>query len=273
MGSHYLRKADPDWCVVRLFGAGGAWSLIKECTVCGRNPECDLVLPSIAVCRKHFLIHRRLGGCYLEDLDSRCGTFLDRGPGYNNGSLRPDCEIHPGGWQITGLTPLRAGDVFGHPACYLRLERLPPVSAADWSGCSNSQGMLLAIRGTPAADPERLRRFLESCRELLETDDQEPIVFHRLRGHPDPWSAAAGLARFVVAKATTRLQHKLTGNERPRRQCVEEVWRACDDAEFRICRLLRGVFGESPVEALDRLLALGTRSPAEPGAAAGRPRD
>jgi hypothetical protein len=246
MGPHHLPKADPDWRVVGLFGAGDARSLTKECTVCGRDPGCDVVLPSLAVGRKHFLIHRRRGGCYLEDLGSCCGTFLDQGEGYNNGFLKPDCEIHPGGWVIMGLTPLRAGDVFGHPARYLRLERVPPVSAADWSGCLNSQAMLLAIRRTPVADPGRLRRFLEFCRELLEADDQEPTVFRRLQAHPDSWSAAAGLARFMVAKATASLQDKLTGNERPRRQCDEAVWHACDDAEFRVCRLLRDVFGESP---------------------------
>jgi hypothetical protein len=81
----------------------------------------------------------------------------------------------------------------------------------------------------------------------LETDDLEPAVFHRLQTHPDPWSAATGFARFMVAKATARLQHKLTGNERRRPACDEEVRRACDNEEFKICRLLRRVFGESLV--------------------------
>jgi hypothetical protein len=51
MGSHRLSKADPDWRVVSLFRTGDDWSLSKECTVCGRNPECDIVLPSVAVGR------------------------------------------------------------------------------------------------------------------------------------------------------------------------------------------------------------------------------
>src|SRR5262249_18687769 len=151
-------------------------------------------------------------GCYLEDLDSPCGTFLDRGEGYNKGLLRADCEIQAGAWQIIGLTPLRADDVFGHPACYLTLERTAPITPDDWMLRPNSQGMLLAIRGTKFADACRLRQFLERCLALVAEEDRDESAFRRLHEHPDTWSAAAGLARYVVAATTFRMLWDLRGD-------------------------------------------------------------
>jgi sigma-B regulation protein RsbU (phosphoserine phosphatase) len=57
----------------------------------GRNSDCDVVLPSFAVSRQHFKIIREGDSCYIEDLITRGGTWL-------NGS------------QITGRNPLRDGD-------------------------------------------------------------------------------------------------------------------------------------------------------------------
>jgi len=231
----------PIWRVRFISSAVEPIPLTKALTICGRDPNCDIVLPTELANRQHFQIHRRDGGCYLEDLHSRCGTCLELDEGHNNGALQPDCGTRPGGWQIIGLTPLRVGDVFGHPACYLNLERTTPFAIEDWNFCSNSQGMLLAIRNTELADASRLRQFLERCMELIPKQCRNEIHCRRLREHPDVWSAATGLARYVVA-ASTRLLANLEGDVQARQPIEAEVWRACEDSESLVCDLLREIF-------------------------------
>jgi hypothetical protein len=232
----------PAWRVSYNVPSDAPTPLTKARTVCGRDPRCDIVLPSLAVGRQHFQIHCRDNGCYLEDLHSCCGTFLARGEGYNNGALRADCEVQAGGWQVIGLTPLRAGDVFGHPVRYLTLERAALVASEDWTVRSNSQGMLLAVRGAGRADAPRLRQFLERCMALVAESDRDEITFRRLREHPDTWSAAAGLARYLVAAASSRLLRHLGGDGQLREQLDAQIWRACEDAESLVCGLLRELF-------------------------------
>jgi hypothetical protein len=239
-----LPETAPAWRVRFTFRSDEAIPLTRACTVCGRDPNCDLVLPSNAVSRRHFQIHCRDQGCYLEDLNSCCGTFLDRGAGYNIGSLWATCEIQPGGWQISGLTPLRAGDVFGHPHLYLTLERTAPITPDNWALGANSQGMLLALRGTRLADASRLRQFLDRCLALVAKQDRDEFVFRRLREHPDAWSAAAGLARYVVAAASSGLLCNLRGDVQLRHQRDAEIWNACEEAEVLVCGILRELFRE-----------------------------
>jgi hypothetical protein len=131
----------PNWHV--RFGSHSTkvLPLTKEWTICGRHPACDVVFDNNAVGRRHFAVVLRRGGCYVHDLNSRCGTMLHRGTGV--GGLRADCEIRPGCWQVVGLTPLRAGDEFGHPAGWLTLEQAVPMSTDDWVTGNNSQSMLL----------------------------------------------------------------------------------------------------------------------------------
>ncbi len=51
--------------------------IIRECTVMGRHPDCELVLDNIAISRQHAQILESHGSYFLEDLRSRNGTFLN----------------------------------------------------------------------------------------------------------------------------------------------------------------------------------------------------
>ncbi len=72
-------------------GQESAYPLVKDCTILGRHPNCDIVLEVGAVSRQHARIIRSENGYYLEDLNSRNGTFL------NN-------------QRVIGRQPLRDGD-------------------------------------------------------------------------------------------------------------------------------------------------------------------
>ncbi|MSR59915.1 MAG: PAS domain S-box protein [Planctomycetaceae bacterium] len=51
--------------------------LNRESTTLGRHPNCDIVLADETISRRHARIVSRSDGYYMEDLDSRNGTFLN----------------------------------------------------------------------------------------------------------------------------------------------------------------------------------------------------
>jgi serine phosphatase RsbU (regulator of sigma subunit)/pSer/pThr/pTyr-binding forkhead associated (FHA) protein len=68
--------------------------LESDTNVLGRHPQCDIVLESAPVSRQHARISMRDGNYFLEDLNSRNGTYL-------NGKL------------VTKMQPLQEGDEIG----------------------------------------------------------------------------------------------------------------------------------------------------------------
>lgn len=62
---------------IRGQNPGQVFSLDMEATVLGRHPECDIVLEVGAVSRQHARILQINGDFYLEDMNSRNGTFLN----------------------------------------------------------------------------------------------------------------------------------------------------------------------------------------------------
>lgn len=56
---------------------GQLFVLDGECAILGRHPDCDIVLEAPAVSRQHARILRENGNFFVEDLNSRNGTFLN----------------------------------------------------------------------------------------------------------------------------------------------------------------------------------------------------
>ena len=57
--------------------AGQRWTIRENELVIGRGGECDLVLPERQVSREHIRIFRADDGYFLEDLDSKNGTWVN----------------------------------------------------------------------------------------------------------------------------------------------------------------------------------------------------
>lgn len=70
---------------------GQRWTLAKDELLIGRGNDADIVLPERQVSRYHLKIHYRDGRYFLEDLDSKNGTFLN-------------------GQQVKGTVGLQDGD-------------------------------------------------------------------------------------------------------------------------------------------------------------------
>ena len=56
---------------------GTLFPLERASAVLGRHPQCEIVLESASVSRQHARIALREGHYYLEDLNSRNGTYLN----------------------------------------------------------------------------------------------------------------------------------------------------------------------------------------------------
>jgi hypothetical protein len=57
--------------------AGQRWTIREDEIIIGRGGECDLVLPERQVSREHIRVFRSGASYYLEDLDSKNGTWVN----------------------------------------------------------------------------------------------------------------------------------------------------------------------------------------------------
>ena len=53
------------------------WTIAKDNAVVGRGEECDIVLPERQVSRQHVRIFKEDDAYYVEDLESRNGTWVN----------------------------------------------------------------------------------------------------------------------------------------------------------------------------------------------------
>src|SRR5216684_3307037 len=67
----------PSLHVIKGMTEGQRINLDGERHVLGRNPDCQVVIPITSVSREHAAIVRRQGRFYIEDLQSRNGTFVN----------------------------------------------------------------------------------------------------------------------------------------------------------------------------------------------------
>lgn len=56
------------------------WMLLKDEMMIGRGEECDIVLPTRQVSRQHARVYREGDAYYIQDLESRNGTWVNKQP-------------------------------------------------------------------------------------------------------------------------------------------------------------------------------------------------
>ncbi len=82
-----------------------SYDLREEPILIGRHEECDIVLKSPLVSRRHSKVWAKNGVAYLEDLSSNNGTFLN-GSRVEKGEGKPGDEIKIGPFLLTVQSPL-----------------------------------------------------------------------------------------------------------------------------------------------------------------------
>jgi serine phosphatase RsbU (regulator of sigma subunit) len=80
---------------------GRTIALAQDRIVLGRAPDCDLVLETLAASRQHACIVREGNTFYLEDLNSRNGTFCNGVPLQERTRLQADDRIKIADWELS----------------------------------------------------------------------------------------------------------------------------------------------------------------------------
>ena len=86
----------------RFHGRSKTVKFSRPRVLIGRGLDCDLVIGGTDVSRKHAAIEREQDGWTISDLESRHGTFVNRGkihPGQKQ-ALKPDDVIQIGTVQL-----------------------------------------------------------------------------------------------------------------------------------------------------------------------------
>jgi hypothetical protein len=130
--------------------AGQRWTVREDELIIGRGGECDLVLPERQVSREHIRIFRSGEGYYLEDLDSKNGTWVN-------------------GKQIKATTvPLRDGDeiqiALAVKITYVGSEATAPMMVDEMPGGSgrlqlNRDSRRVFINGAEVDPPLSLPQY------------------------------------------------------------------------------------------------------------------
>jgi hypothetical protein len=209
--------------------------LEKEHTIIGRNRDCDVVVPSHCMSRRHSRITRRGERYFLEDLDSASGTYLNLA-------------------QIRGLSPLRDGDRIGIPVFEVIFDSPEePMTEADWFASTDPQRLLGWSQANIKLSERRIRLFIAACiRQFDLADHHDPVVAARERDADatadatslaELWQAATGAVRKAVEKVSAPFawpNHAREGRP-PRRQSEDEQWTGLEHAEEVLCHLLRDI--------------------------------
>jgi serine phosphatase RsbU (regulator of sigma subunit)/pSer/pThr/pTyr-binding forkhead associated (FHA) protein len=138
----------------------------------GRNPDCQIVIPITSVSREHAAIVRRQGRYYIEDLQSRNGTFVNNQQIaqqtllHHNDRIRI-CDFLAAFLDTSSTLPL--------PKELLREEEEPDDegenSTTVEATLSNSSNLILQTQ--PA---EKLQALLEISNNLSKTLELDPLL-------------------------------------------------------------------------------------------------
>jgi serine phosphatase RsbU (regulator of sigma subunit) len=155
--------------VLRGADEGAEVLLDKDVFTLGRNPDCDYVIPITSVSKKHARILRVEGRYFLEDTQSRNGTFLNNVAISTRTALKHTDKIRVCDFVAQFLNP-------------------PPVQASvpadedgegdETEGSSTVEAMLshssgLSLEAQPA---EKLRGLLEISADLSKTLQLDPLL-------------------------------------------------------------------------------------------------
>jgi len=90
--------------VIRSGGgrAGEAFNLGAERNTIGRSPDAEVFLDDVTVSRNHALVVRRRDGCYIDDLGSLNGTYVNRRR-IESHRLQNGDELQVGKYKLTYL--------------------------------------------------------------------------------------------------------------------------------------------------------------------------
>jgi serine phosphatase RsbU (regulator of sigma subunit)/pSer/pThr/pTyr-binding forkhead associated (FHA) protein len=155
--------------ILRGADEGVEVSIDKDVFSLGRNPDCDYVIPITSVSKKHARIVRAEGRYYIEDTQSRNGTFVNNVAISTRTPLRHNDKV-----RICDLVAL-----FHDPPSAVGGAATAPLEEADEPDSSTVEATLsnaggnLILETQPA---EKLRGLLEISSNLSKTLELDPLL-------------------------------------------------------------------------------------------------
>lgn len=186
-------------------------ALNKDRMVLGRNPECDVVIPVTSVSREHAQIVRVQGKFFIEDLQSRNGTFVNNTQVTVRTPLKPSDRVRicdfVAEFQDAALPPLPAG---------MRDEEEPEEveeagsTTVEATLAHNSSLMLLE-----AHPSDKLRALLEISENLSKTLELDRLLPRIVDSLFQVFKQADRCFIILVEEATNKLIPKVIRTRRP----------------------------------------------------------
>lgn len=213
----------PKLHVVKGSNEGASIPLDGEKYVLGRNPDCDIVIAATSVSREHAQIVRIQNRYYIEDKQSRNGTYINNQAVTARTPLQHNDKIRICDFQATFVDPPEpslpsVGDISG--------EEAPESTSTVEAMLTNSSSNLL-LETQPA---EKLRHLLEissALNKTLNLDDLMPTMvdslFQLFRQADRCFviQAEEGTNRLLPRVVKTRRAHEET-NARPSKTIVKK---------------------------------------------------
>lgn len=214
----------PTLHVLKGTNEGSSIPLDGDKFVLGRNPDCDIVIAATSVSREHAQIVRVNNRFYIEDKQSRNGTYINNQAVTTRTPLTHNDKIRICDFQATFLDPPMSGlptvdDMGGG-------EEAPESTSTVEAMLSNSSSNLL-LETQPA---EKLRLLLEISSNLSKTLNLDALMpkmveslFHLFRQADRCFviQAEEGSNRLLPRVVRTRRAHEET-NARPSKTIVKK---------------------------------------------------
>lgn len=197
----------PTLQVLKGVNEGSAIPLDGEKFVLGRNPDCDIVIVSTAVSREHAQILRIQNRYYIEDKQSRNGTFVNNQAINARTALKHNDKIRICDFQAAFLdqrpaTPPEAVD-------YFEMEERESTSTVE-AMLSPSSNQLLDTQ--PA---EKLRHLLEISGTLTKTLDLDALMPKLVDSLFQLFRQADRCFVIQTEEGSNRLQPRVVRTRRP----------------------------------------------------------
>jgi serine phosphatase RsbU (regulator of sigma subunit)/pSer/pThr/pTyr-binding forkhead associated (FHA) protein len=201
----------PSLHVLKGMTEGQRIPLDNDRCVLGRNPDCQVVIPITSVSREHAAIVRRQGRYYIEDLQSRNGTFVNNQQITQQTLLNHKdrirvCDFTAEFLDALNTLPLRPE---------LQAEEEEPEDDVDTSStveATLSHSSNLVLQTQPA---EKLKALLDISRNLSKTLELDPLLPQIVDNLFQLFKQADRCFIILVEEGTGKLIPKVIRTRRP----------------------------------------------------------
>ena len=170
--------------------------LTKTEYVLGRHPDCDIVVDAGAVSRQHARLSREGAKFFVEDMQSRNGTYVNGRMVYGRYGLTEGDQIRVCDVSFTFHSAVSGATESSHNLTVLVDDTNTPSNSTVWSKLDvSSEDSHLTFTASPEAKLQALLEITRSLGRSLSLDQVLPQVLNSLvQGFPSSRSGLDHLA-------------------------------------------------------------------------------